>query len=122
MRTFKEDLVVKSVDATTWQLVDDFYFYFDESDKSKGVVVPDGFITDFASVPKLFWSIFPPVGLYTKAAVMHDYLYQNGNKLGHDRKFCDDMLKEAMRALGVGVVVRTSMYLGVRLFGGKYYI
>ena len=37
--------------------------------------VPAGFETDFASVPRAFWSVFPPYGPYTKSAVLHDWLY-----------------------------------------------
>ena len=39
------------------------------------VRVPIGFVTDFASVPRLFWSLLRPDGLYAYAAVVHDYLY-----------------------------------------------
>lgn len=122
MKTFRDDLIVKSIDVTKWQLVNDFYFYFNENNKQEGVVVTEGFVTDFASVPRLMWAALPPTGLYTKAAVMHDFLYQNGFKMGFDRKFCDDMFLEAMKALGVGLIARTSMYWGVRVFGGKYFI
>lgn len=122
MQTFKEDLVVKSVGAFKWQLVDAFYFYFDENKKEEGVIVPECFITDFASVPRALWAIFPPIGLYSKAAVMHDYLYQNGENFGYDRRFCDKMLLEAMRALDVFLLTRYCMYIGVRLFGWKYFL
>lgn len=36
--------------------------------------VPAGFETDLASVPRLFWRLFPRDGDYRKAAVVHDYL------------------------------------------------
>jgi len=40
------------------------------------IKVPKGFIFDFASVPKLFWNIFPPNGgRYDRAACLHDWLY-----------------------------------------------
>lgn len=37
-------------------------------------VVPRGFITDFASVPKFLWWLFGPTGLWTWAAILHDWL------------------------------------------------
>ena len=77
MNNFTDDLIVKSVSASKWQLMDPFFYYFDESDKTKGVTVPVGFITDFASTPRIIWSIIPPTGRYTKAAALHDYLYSN---------------------------------------------
>src|SRR5437868_748210 len=39
------------------------------------IVVPAGFVTDFASIPRAFWSGMSPHGQYSRAAVLHDYLY-----------------------------------------------
>lgn len=39
------------------------------------ITVPAGFVTDFASIPRLFWRILPPWGSYNRAAVVHDFLY-----------------------------------------------
>lgn len=44
-------------------------------DTDNGIVqVPVNFITDGASVPRVFWTVFPSWGSYAKAAVVHDYL------------------------------------------------
>lgn len=40
----------------------------------KMVNVPEGFVTDLASVPRAFWEIMRPEGRYAYAAVVHDYL------------------------------------------------
>jgi hypothetical protein len=76
------------------------------------IVVPKGFRTDYASVPRILWSILPPSGKYTKAAVVHDYLCVT--------KICprdkaDKVFLEAMEDLGVSPVVRHIMYAGVRV-------
>ena len=78
-------------------------------------LVPRGFETDLASVPRILWSIFPPHGQYSKAAVLHDYLYRV-SKLS--RAHCDRIFLDCMEALGVPLVQRRAMYLGVRMFGG----
>src|SRR5262245_60709692 len=39
------------------------------------VNVPAGFVTDFASIPRAFWSLLRPDGRYTHPAIVHDYLY-----------------------------------------------
>ena len=39
------------------------------------IVVPAGFVTDFASTPRALWSVIPPTGRYQLAAVVHDFLY-----------------------------------------------
>lgn len=40
----------------------------------RSFVVPRGFVTDFASVPKFLWWLFGPTGLWTWAAILHDWL------------------------------------------------
>lgn len=42
------------------------------------VIVPEGFITDGASIPRIFWSLagLKPDGLYRAAALVHDFFYQ----------------------------------------------
>lgn len=76
--------------------------------------VPAGLETDFASVPRLLWSIAPPVGLHSKAAVLHDYLY--AENLG-SRKWADRVFLEAMKVSGVRWTRRRLYYRMVRLFG-----
>ena len=82
------------------------------------VAVPEGFITDFASVPRAFWSVMPPSGKYTKAAVLHDYLYQTHLV---DKKTADNIFKEAMEVLGVSKFKIWSMYSAVKFFGASSY-
>src|SRR5690348_11529740 len=41
----------------------------------KPVKVPIGFVTDFASIPRVFWTMLPKDGLYTYPAIIHDFLY-----------------------------------------------
>jgi hypothetical protein len=40
------------------------------------IIVPVGFVTDFASVPRPFWSFLPPYGPWTRAAIVHDFLWR----------------------------------------------
>src|SRR5262245_22776830 len=57
------------------------------------IVVPDGFVTDFASIPRAFWTIYPRTGRYQWAAVVHDYLYWEQTL---SREEADHILLEAM--------------------------
>lgn len=79
------------------------------------VHVPAGFETDFASVPRGLWNVFPPTGRWQRAAVIHDYLYRETSL---DRFVCDAIFREAMRQLKVPRWRRLVMYAAVRLFGG----
>lgn len=42
------------------------------------IVVPKGFETDGASVPRLFWNIITPFGPIRYEAILHDFGYQYG--------------------------------------------
>jgi hypothetical protein len=79
------------------------------------VDVPTGFVTDFASVPRAFWSILPPDGEYTYAAILHDYLYWNQ---ATDKATADLVLKGAMEDFGVSSADAILVYNGVK-FGGQ---
>lgn len=115
MSKFTTPLKVEFIDGTNWKLLEEFEYYIGEEDnKTEVIKVPSGFITDFASIPKLFWSIIGhPAGKYGKAAVLHDYLYRYG--IG-TRKKADNIFLEAMKVLKVSLWKRTIMYLTVRLF------
>ena len=84
--------------------------------KINRISVPAGFKTDYASIPRFFWRVLPPVGKYDRAAVVHDWLYA---KNGVTRKQADDILYEAMGVLGVPGWQRNVIYAGVRVGGWK---
>jgi hypothetical protein len=82
----------------------------------KPVQVPKGFVTDFASIPRPFWSLVRPDGDYAFAAVVHDYLYwvQDRPRIEADRIF-----KYAMDDLKIPFVVAEPLYRLVDLGGGS---
>lgn len=94
MWTVRGDLIYKSTD--------------------REIVVPDGFRTDLASIPRFVWDIFPPTSI-PRPSVLHDYLYTTQK---FPRLWADDFLYEAMVATGVGYTKRWLIYHNVRWFGG----
>lgn len=81
--------------------------------------VPEGFVTDFASIPRLFWTVIGhPAGRYAQAAVLHDCLYSTG---AAKRAEADRIFREAMAVLGVPGWQRWLMWAGVRIGGGLAY-
>ena len=81
------------------------------------IIVPAGFKTDFASVPRIFWSVISPIGKgYTSAAIVHDYLYSTHQVT---KKEADNIFLWLMQRDGVSYLKRYAMYWSVRLFGGK---
>ena len=79
------------------------------------IIVPAGFVTDFASIPRFLWTELSPVGEHKLAAVVHDYLYWFQPC---EREEADNLLMIAMMEDGVSDIQRGSVYTGVRV-GGK---
>ena len=82
------------------------------------IIVPEGFKTDFSSVPRLplVYDLFGDTA--HPAAVVHDFLYSTGEL---PREMADRVLLEAMAAEGVPAWRRLPMFWAVRLFGGRYF-
>ena len=99
-----------------WEIYEDLTYKDDKLGIK--VTVPKGQTTDFASIPRIFWPILPPVGRYSRAAVVHDYLYRHGL---FTRKDCDLIFLHAMEELNVAKWKRVIMYRAVRLFGAPAY-
>jgi hypothetical protein len=110
MLEFVTELDVRHVDDRTKILIADFVVkYYDYT-----FIIPEGFRTDFASVPRLPIVYMLFAGRGDKAAVFHDYLYTTHEltRLESDVAFLD-----AMEAQGLGWEIRRPMYRGVRLGG-----
>ena len=58
-----------------------FNFELDDIEMS----IPEGFESDRASVPRIFWSIIPPLGKYSIGALIHDWLYRTHRIKGYMR-------------------------------------
>lgn len=80
------------------------------------IIVPEGFRTDLASVPRLPITYLFFGNVADEAAVIHDYLYTNEAE-DVTRKQADDIFAEASKVLGVKGWRRGPMWLAVRLFG-----
>ena len=112
---FGNNLVVEKISDRLWKTYREFVY---ETDAGDIITIPEGFITDFASIPRVFWIFLPPDGIYTGAAVLHDYLY---NTKRFKRNICDKLFLEAMKALDVKKYIRNIMYCAVRAFGWQPY-
>ncbi len=77
--------------------------------------VPRGYVTDFASIPRLLaWDI-EPLDKWAWAAVAHDYGYAIGEP--GKRQIFDEIFRERMELDGVSAWRRFEMFNGVRLGG-----
>ena len=84
---------------------------------SERIAVPAGFVTDFASIPQPLWSLgLTPHGQYSRAAIVHDYLYWSQ---GCTRAQSDRLMLIAMKESGVGKFDEFLVYQGVDKGGAK---
>jgi hypothetical protein len=80
------------------------------------VQVPIGFVSDLASIPRVFWSLLRPDGEYSYPAIIHDYLYWMQDR---SRDACDLILKFGMEDFKISPVTVTTIYQAVRVGGGS---
>ena len=96
--------------------MEDFEYHVGSEDSNEVIKIPKGFITDGASIPRLFWSLIGgPWGKYGYAAIVHDFILRE--KL-YPLKKADYIFYEAMGVLGVPKWKRWLMYIGVRVWHG----
>lgn len=87
------------------------------------VVAPRGMVTDFASIPRGLWNLFPKRGKHDRAAVIHDAGYRGrledviGNHFPVSKSQADDLFDEALKVCGVNTFSRAVMVRTVRWFG-----
>jgi uncharacterized protein DUF1353 len=103
--------VLRTAGADGWTLVEPLS-YVGARDR---FVVPAGFRTDLATVPRPVLWLVPPAGRYTLAAVLHDWLCTVGIRTGAvTSRQADGIFRRVMREAGVPVLLRWLMWTGVR--------
>lgn len=108
---FLTPLRAEKVQVGLWRLVEPLVFEYEGS----RVTVPAGFLTDFASVPRVPFVYLLVGDTAHEAAVIHDYLYRED---GVPRSVADRILRLAMEATGEPAWRRWAMWAAVRVFGG----
>lgn len=113
---FLDPLRVEELGDGRWTLLADLRY---QSARAAALfVVPAGFVTDFASVPRLPFVFWLCGDAAHAPATVHDFLYQT-HLLG--RGAADDVFAEAMEAEGVSAWRRAMMWAGVRAGGTSAY-
>lgn len=124
MSSFTTPLIIKENGDGTFTLMASFMYYLNDPD-GEYVEVPEGYTTDFASVPKAFHWLLPPYHPdYGKAAVVHDYLCSkrlikrpgNGSVRLCPRVEADLIFYQAAKVLGSPAWKRSVMWAAVRLY------
>jgi hypothetical protein len=103
---------VKELEGSDWELLR-ILEYKGNHDHYE---VPEGMETDFASVPRVFVWFLPRYGRYTKAAILHDYLWREAVPAGElTLAEADGIFRRAMWELGVPFLRRWLMWGAVRV-------
>ena len=97
-------LPANSRDWPLYVLLNDLEFF--------GYVVPKGFVSDGATVPRIAWALLPPVHEYFPSAVLHDWMIEQG----FPRKLSDQVFRDSMIELGVNKYRARIMYAAVRSY------
>ena len=121
--TFLDPLEVRKHGPRDWEILRHIRYKSEDYE----FVIPAGTRIDFASSPRIFWSIIPPTGEYDLAVAAHDWLYvaQPHVRIGKTglrrmtRKEADDIMLDAMRQTGVAPWRRFLIYQAVRAGGAK---
>jgi hypothetical protein len=105
-----------------WRVLKEFKFYMGSPKSNMYVTVPAGYLTDGASVPRLFWNIVPPWGRYGAATTVHDVLCEyltivvDEKPTPISRADADNILREAMLVLGVPPYKAWMIYTAVAAY------
>lgn len=119
MSQFLTRLVMENAtgqDDGLWRLVEPLVYQSDMAGQT--FVVPAGFETDLASVPRLPVVYLLAGGTSNEAAVVHDFLYTVHLV---SRAVADAVLREASAVTGVPAWRRWLMFWGVRLGGASHW-
>lgn len=112
-----------------WRLSRPLAFDVGREGSGETITAPTDFVTDLASIPVPFRDLLPPDGPWAKAAVVHDFLYFTGGSgafgsgcyisrsKSYSRAEADEVLRQAMSAVGVPNLKAQLIYWAVRLGG-----
>ena len=120
MSRFVTTLKTEQTDRRTYLVLADLVL---ADDDQRTIIVPAGFVTDFASIQGLhnafLFVLFALVSGYGNyAAAVHDWLYTCGQL---SRKEADAVLYRALRAEGVARWRAWLFWAGVRIGGAKHF-
>lgn len=110
----KVSLTDESVDKK-WRV--DAPLIYQSIEHAMRIVVPAGYLTDFASVPRVPFAYWLAGGTAHQAAAVHDYLCDTKTV---DSGVAADIFGEAMKETGIASWRRSIMVAMVRTFGPQF--
>jgi hypothetical protein len=119
---FTTSLKIEAVERSNTYVLTDQLVYITTAVDDK-IIVPTGFVTNFASVPSIAKAYIDDDDFQIRSpSVVHDYLYSKRSfRLGYSRKEADGILREAMIGEGMRRSKAGFIYYILRWFGGSNY-
>lgn len=126
VRLLKNGTLTKESGTNLFEVDISFLWWIDYENKKGKIKVRKWFKTDFWSIPKILRWYFNPTKYL--AYILHDNLYSrlyeiyiiDKNEYDIQRKFADDIMREALKVEGMKKVDRYLVRLWCRLFWGMY--
>jgi hypothetical protein len=104
-------VLVEPISPVLWRLEEEVRYIGDVDE----FIVPAGYVTDFATVPRIAVWLIARFGSYTKAAILHDFLLTHCVESGRVSSVdADGLFLRALRELRVPAYRRLLMWTGVR--------
>jgi len=95
---------IQPLKGDKYKLLEDFQY--------KTILVPKGYETNGANIPRLFWAIYPPnKSDFLPAVIIHDYLCDK-----EEYKKADDLFEECLKELGAKSFDVVVLVSAVRLY------
>ncbi|QCD44123.1 DUF1353 domain-containing protein [Campylobacter mucosalis] len=96
--------ILKPFSKDKFELVEEYRY--------QDIIVPVGYKTNGANIPRIFWSVYPPNSPeYLSAILVHDYLCDL-----EKYELADEILKEMMTELGCSRLKVSIFYLCCRVY------
>jgi len=115
-----------------FELINPLYCHLVINDEVFECVIPETFLTDFCSVPRVPFAYYLFGGKYNKTGTFHDALYGDWReiKIIHSadrytipitKKLADNILYRSLLDEGASKFTAYSMYQGVNVFGSVFF-
>jgi len=132
MGKFETKLRVEKISERCWKLTDPLVY---RSDTIGVIIVDTGFVTNFASVPRLPFMYLLFGGVGDEAATLHDWLYRKDHtqSTGHERKIDRATADKVLRGVIIECLTNDGsshltacltawlMWAGVRIGGARHW-
>lgn len=121
---------VRPLPEHRWVLLAEYTHTWVHEGVEYSLSIPEGFVFDFASVPRIVWALISPMDLGAAPPLVHDWMYHLRGRTPMlvdgrvrvpkwSRKDADRLFARMMREAGVAKWRRRMAYRAVRLFGGR---